>query len=105
MCVDELSSEAQSDYNNIGESLYDRQQHGMLLDAFLQPVNIAQEVLDQHLNGIFSVAPGEGNSPVQLLTDETNEAKCFPFFFFLKEEELFMIAGMKKMSLYRYFNK
>ena len=33
---------------SIDETLHDRQQHGMLMDTCLQPVDIAHEILDQH---------------------------------------------------------
>lgn len=49
------------------------------MDTCLQPVDIAQELLDQHFDGIMSLALAEGNNPVRLLMDETNEAKCFFF--------------------------
>lgn len=51
------------------------------MDTCLQPVYIAQEVLDQHFNSIISLAPAEGNNPVRILQDETNEGKCFPVLF------------------------
>ena len=47
---------------------------GLFSDTSLQPVDIASEVLDQHFDSIMSIAPGEGNSPVRLLTDKANEA-------------------------------
>ncbi|XP_026105912.1 uncharacterized protein LOC113077858 [Carassius auratus] len=46
------------------ETLHDRQQHGLFMDSCLQPVDIAQEVLDQHFDGIMSLAPAEGNNPI-----------------------------------------
>ncbi|XP_070566454.1 uncharacterized protein [Ptychodera flava] len=54
------------------------EQQGMFVDTCLQPVDIAQEVLDQHFDKIYCVAPAEGNHPVKMLMDESNEAKCFP---------------------------
>lgn len=33
-------------------------------DTCLQPVDIAQEVLDHYFDDIFNIAPGEGQNPV-----------------------------------------
>lgn len=49
----------------------------MFQDTCLIPVDIGQEVLDQYFDDVVNVAPGEGNSPVKLLSDHANEAKCF----------------------------
>lgn len=45
------------------------------------PADIGQEVLDQYFDDILNVVPAEGNNPVKLLSDRTNEAKCFPVLF------------------------
>lgn len=45
------------------------------------PVDIGQEALDQYFDDILNLASAEGNSPVKLLSDQTNEAKCFPVLF------------------------
>lgn len=66
---------------NADDHFNDKQHHGMYLDMCMQPVDIAQEVMDNHFNNILSIAPAEGNNPVKLLTDITNEAKCFPVLF------------------------
>ncbi|XP_055077310.1 LOW QUALITY PROTEIN: uncharacterized protein LOC117394129 [Periophthalmus magnuspinnatus] len=60
------------------ELLHDRQRHCMYQDTFFMPVDIAQEALDHYFEGILNLAPAEGNSPVSLLSDKENEAKCFP---------------------------
>ena len=52
-------------------------QNWLLSDKSLQPVDLGSEIIDQHFQDILNVAPGEGNSPVRLLSDQTNEAKCF----------------------------
>ena len=39
------------------------------------PVDVGQEVLDQYYDGVLNLAPGEGNSPVKLLSDHENEGK------------------------------
>ncbi|XP_026113641.1 LOW QUALITY PROTEIN: uncharacterized protein LOC113092282 [Carassius auratus] len=85
------------------ETLNDRQQHGLFMDSCLQPVDIAQEVLDQHFDGIMSLAPAEGNNPVRMLMDETNEAKCFPVLF-PKGKGTFHDSRPEKLTLSRYLN-
>ena len=45
------------------------------------PVDVGQEVFDQYFDGVLNLAPGEGNSPVKLLSDHENEGKCFPVLF------------------------
>lgn len=47
----------------------------------LQPVDIAQEVLDHYFDDIYNIAPGEGNNPVKMLQEPGNEAKTFPYLF------------------------
>ncbi|XP_070548865.1 uncharacterized protein [Ptychodera flava] len=66
------NADAEDDDNNSEE------QQGMFMYTCLQPVDIAQEVLDQHFDKIYCVAPAEGNNPVEMLIDESNEAKSFP---------------------------
>lgn len=39
---------------------------------------MGSEIIDQHFHDVLNVAPDEGNIPVGLLSDKTNEAKCFP---------------------------
>ncbi|XP_077972734.1 uncharacterized protein LOC144427420 [Styela clava] len=51
------------------------------LDTCLQPVDIAQEVLDQISEDILCIAPAEGNRPISILMDDKNEAKAFPTLF------------------------
>ena len=67
--------------NGEDELLHDRQQHCMHQDTCLMPVDIVQEALDQSFDNILNLAPAEGNNPVRLFTDDTNEAKCFPVLF------------------------
>uniref|UniRef100_UPI00358EA4AB uncharacterized protein n=1 Tax=Myxine glutinosa TaxID=7769 RepID=UPI00358EA4AB len=55
--------------------------HEMYMDSCLQPVDIGQEILDQHFDNIMCIAPAEGNDPVKILMDESNEAKSFPVLF------------------------
>ncbi|XP_029933202.1 uncharacterized protein LOC115377530, partial [Myripristis murdjan] len=72
--------EAEADIGQ-DELLHDRQQHCMFQDTCLMPVDIGQEALDQYFKDILNIAPAEGNSPVRMLSDHTNEAKCFPVLF------------------------
>ncbi|XP_077967734.1 uncharacterized protein LOC144421969 [Styela clava] len=51
------------------------------LDICLQPVDIAQEVLDQISEYVLCIAPAEGNRPISILMDDKNEAKAFPTLF------------------------
>ncbi|CAG2193030.1 unnamed protein product [Mytilus edulis] len=62
-------------HNDEDESVKNR---GLPSDTCLQPVDIGQEILDQHFDHIFCVAPGEGNTPVRMLQEEGNEAMSFP---------------------------
>ncbi|XP_048048180.1 uncharacterized protein LOC125269321 [Megalobrama amblycephala] len=60
---------------------YIKEQSGLLSDTCLQPVDLGSEIIDQHFEDVLNVAPAEGNSPVKLLSDKSNEAKCFPVLF------------------------
>ncbi|XP_052690977.1 uncharacterized protein LOC128168860 [Crassostrea angulata] len=72
-------------------------------DTCLQPVDIAQEVLDHYFDEVYNIAPGEGKNPVRMLQDEGNEAKSFPHLFpsgrFSWNEE-----RDERITLSRYFN-
>ncbi|XP_046381067.2 uncharacterized protein LOC124152241 [Haliotis rufescens] len=74
--LDKDSSNTQITENNASEK-----EHGLLLNTCLQPLDIGQEVLDQHFERITCVAPAEENNPVRVLTDESNEARSFPVLF------------------------
>jgi hypothetical protein len=60
---------------------YIKDQVGLLSDTSLQPVDLGTEIIDHNFQDILNMAPGEGNSPVKLLYDKTNEGKCFPVLF------------------------
>ncbi|XP_071948934.1 uncharacterized protein [Antedon mediterranea] len=51
---------------------------GVQLDTCLQRIDMRQEILDNYFDHIIACAPCEGNSPVALLNNESNEGKCFP---------------------------
>ncbi|XP_062612107.1 uncharacterized protein LOC134273904 [Saccostrea cucullata] len=72
-------------------------------DTCLQPVDVAQEVLDHYFDDVYNIAPGEGKNPVRMLQEPGNEAKAFPCHFpsgrFSWNEE-----RSQKLTLSRYFN-
>nr|XP_057908359.1 uncharacterized protein LOC131104820 [Doryrhamphus excisus] len=85
------------------EQLHDRQQHCMFQDTCLMPVDIGQEVLDQYYDNILNVAPAEGNNPVRLLSDHSNEARCFPVLF-PRGRFTFHDTRQYRLTASRYFN-
>ncbi|XP_030284360.1 uncharacterized protein LOC115588118 [Sparus aurata] len=85
------------------ELLHDRQNHCMFQDTCLMPVDIGQETLDQYFDNILNLAPAEGNSPVRLLSDHTNEAKCFPVLF-PTGHGTYHDSRPHRLTLSRYFN-
>ncbi|XP_062389285.1 uncharacterized protein LOC134077598 [Sardina pilchardus] len=85
------------------ELLHDRQQYCMFMDTCLQPVDIGQEVLDHYLDRILHLAPGEGNSPIKMLMDKANEAKCFPALF-PNGLHTYHDKRQSQITLSRYFN-
>ncbi|XP_042269742.1 uncharacterized protein LOC121898666 isoform X1 [Thunnus maccoyii] len=85
------------------ELLHDRQQHCMFQDTCLMPVDIGQEMLDQYFDDILNLAPAEGNSPVKLLSDHANEAKCFPVLF-PQGRNTYHESRANRLTLSRYFN-
>lgn len=72
-------------------------------DTSLQPVDLGSEIIDQHFKDVLNVAPGEGNSPVRLLTDKTNEAKCFPVLY-PTGAPTFHDERPERITLSRYLN-
>ncbi|XP_026187397.1 uncharacterized protein LOC113145179 [Mastacembelus armatus] len=97
----DVNSEAGEDVED--ELLHDRQQHCMFQDTCLMPVDIGQEALDQYFDNILNLAPAEGNNPVKLLSDEENEAKCFPVLF-PQGRNTFHTPRPNRLTLSRYFN-
>nr|XP_022310999.1 uncharacterized protein LOC111116305 [Crassostrea virginica] len=77
--------------------------HTVASDTCLQPVDIAQEVLDHYFDDIYDIAPGEGNNPVRLLQEYGNEAKTFPYLF---PSGRFSWSEQRetRITLSRYFN-
>ncbi|XP_073323364.1 uncharacterized protein [Pagrus major] len=110
--INQFCREPDTDCNGGGEAsadvgedelLHDRQQHCMFQDTCLMPVDIGQETLDQYFDDILNLAPAEGNSPVRLLSDHTNEAKCFPVLF-PGGLGTYRDSRQHRLSLSRYFN-
>ncbi|XP_058478094.1 uncharacterized protein LOC131449268 [Solea solea] len=85
------------------ELLHDRQQHCMFQDTCLMPVDIGQEALDQYFEDVLNLAPAEGNSPVKLLSNHENEAKCFPVLF-PHGHSVFHDNREHRLTLSRYLN-
>ncbi|XP_058485984.1 uncharacterized protein LOC131459865 [Solea solea] len=85
------------------ELLHDRQQHCMFQDTCLMPVDVGQEALDQYFDDILNLAPGEGNSPVKMLSDLANEAKCFPVLFPLGHNT-YHESRPYRLTMSRYLN-
>ncbi|XP_041467172.1 uncharacterized protein LOC121417516 [Lytechinus variegatus] len=77
--------------------------NGIHLDSCLQPADIGQEILDQYFDDIICCAPCEGKSPVLVLQDETNEAKCFPVLF-PQGQPTFHDKRNEKITLGRYLH-
>ncbi|XP_065942854.1 uncharacterized protein [Magallana gigas] len=81
----------------------DADQQQIATDTCLQPVDIAQEVLDHYFDDIYDIAPGEGNNPIRMLQEPGNEAKTFPYLFptgkFSWNDE-----RETRITLSRYFN-
>ncbi|XP_041461886.1 uncharacterized protein LOC121413199 isoform X1 [Lytechinus variegatus] len=77
--------------------------NGIHLNSCLQPADIGQEILDQYFDDIICCAPCEGKSPVSVLQDETNEAKCFPVLF-PQGQPTFHDKRNEKLTLGRYLH-
>lgn len=75
---------------------------GLALDTCMQPPDIAQEVLS-YGEGIFSVAPAQGNRPVGFFSVPKLEAMAFPVQFPTGENTLDQDRAVK-LSPSRYFN-
>ncbi|VDI36704.1 Hypothetical predicted protein [Mytilus galloprovincialis] len=83
-----LPEKNDDDHTNMEEEKDNTTQHneedenikdlGFPHDTCLQPVDIGQEMLDQHFDDIFCVAPGEGSTPVSMMQEQGNEAMSFP---------------------------
>jgi len=99
----DLQSNPTSSETAEDEQLHDRQQHCMYQDTCLMPVDIGQEVLDQYFDSTLNLAPAEGNTPVRLLSDVSNEAKSFPVLF-PQGTSTYHDARQQRLTLARYLN-
>ncbi|XP_062588390.1 uncharacterized protein LOC134250047 [Saccostrea cucullata] len=91
--------EEMSDVDTTGEI----NEEMVAFDTCLQPVDVAQEVLDHYFDDVYNIAPSEGKNPVRMLQEPGNEAKAFPCHFpsgsFSWNEE-----RSEKLTLEKYFN-
>lgn len=81
----------------------DGENQQIAIDSCLQPVDIAQEVLDHYFDDVFNIAPAEGNNPIRMLQEPGNEAKTFPWHF-PSGKFSFDETREKRLTLARYFN-
>ncbi|XP_061191659.1 uncharacterized protein LOC133199853 [Saccostrea echinata] len=72
-------------------------------DTCLQPVDIAQEVLDHYFDDVYNIAPGEGQNPVRMLQEEGNEVKTFPYLY-PSGKYSWNESRDVRITLSRYFN-
>ncbi|CAI5659046.1 unnamed protein product [Oreochromis niloticus] len=102
--VNELLEPEQSN----GEPLQDTEKEkeelrpGLVLDTCMQPPDIAQEILS-YGEGIFSIAPAQGNRPVGFFSIPKLEAMAFPVQFPTGQNTLDE-ARQVKLSPSMYFN-
>ncbi|XP_077364609.1 uncharacterized protein LOC144009028 isoform X1 [Festucalex cinctus] len=102
--VENINNVESGENSNVEDDLlHDRQQHCMFQDTCLMPVDIGQEALDQYFDDVLNLAPAEGNNPVKLLSDHTNEAKCFPVLF-PQGRNTYHDSRQYRLTLARYFN-
>ena len=101
-CSEEGISKDQEIVKENDEENGDSRMSGMQLDTCLQPIDVGQEILDNYFDDIISCAPCEGNSPVALLNNESNEAKCFPRLFPTGQRTYHDTRNIK-LTLGRYF--
>ncbi len=101
--VEKMDDENDPDEQQEEDLTYIKEQSGLLSDTSLQPVDISSEVIDQHFQDVLNLAPAEGNSPVKLLSDRSNEAKCFPVLY-PTGSPTFHYRREVRITLSRYLN-
>ena len=67
----------QQGHSNSSEQDGDQQTGGIVLESCLQPIDIADEVLT-FSEGIYNIAPAEGNKPVNFFRTPKLESMAFP---------------------------
>ncbi|MBN3305935.1 DMTA2 factor, partial [Amia calva] len=77
--------------------------NGICLDTCLQPADITQELLSYE-DSVFSIAPAEGNKPVNCFKIPKIEAMAFPVQFPTGNNTFDEPHGQVKLSPSRYFN-
>ncbi|CAG2202916.1 unnamed protein product [Mytilus edulis] len=65
-----VTQQSYEDHQEEDQNVKDR---GFPNDTCLQPVDKGQEMLDQHFDDIFCVAPGEGSTPVSMMQEKELE--------------------------------
>ena len=80
-----------------------QQNGGCSIDSCLQPSDIAQEMITFG-EGIFSVAPAQGNKPVSFFRVPKLEAMAFPVQFPTGMNTLDVTQRLRKLTPSRYFN-
>ena len=100
----ESSQSRENNENETNEHDQDRNENvtntSAPLYSFLHPVDFAQYVADKHDTTILALAPGEGNTPQNVLD---MEAKCFPVEF-PDGANTYVEERNPKVSPSRYFN-
>ena len=79
--------------------------NGVASDTCLQAIDMATEALAEFQDGVFSVAPAQGNTPINLFRDYklNTEATSFPGLFPLGKNT-FPQPRETKLTLSKYFN-
>ena len=79
--------------------------NGVASDTCLQAIDMATEALAEFQDGVFSVAPAQGNTPINLFRDYKldTEATSFPGLFPLGKNT-FPQPRETKLTLSKYFN-
>ena len=67
-----------SDSSQTAASEEDEDEEAFTHQALLYESGLQREDLDTSADGVFSVAPGEGQKPIAILTDEHFEEMCNP---------------------------
>lgn len=75
--VQKSEEEHDSEEQQEEDLTYIKEQIGLLSDTSVQPMDFGSEIIDQHFQDVLNVTPAERNSPARLLSDKSNEEKCF----------------------------
>ncbi|CAG2255586.1 unnamed protein product [Mytilus edulis] len=97
-----VTQQSYEDHQEEDQNVKDR---GFPNDTCLQPVDKGQEMLDQHFDDIFCVAPGEGSTPVSMMQEKGNEAMSFPVQFPIGSFGSYDSQRQVHLTRYRYFHE